>query len=133
MQRRKLPNKSVFPPVNVPPSLSRLMKDGIGKDDTREDHPRVASQLYASYTRALEARNLASIIGSEELSKRDHRYLEFADRFESEFVRQGDNEERSIIETLQLAWELLSLLPPRTLNRVSKEDLHKYHSWGEAG
>jgi V/A-type H+-transporting ATPase subunit B len=109
------------------------MKDGIGKDDTREDHPRVASQLYASYTRALEARNLASIIGSEELSERDHRYLEFADRFETEFVRQGDSEERSIIETLHLAWDLLSLLPPGTLNRVSKEDLDKYHSWGEAG
>jgi len=126
---RELHSKSVYPPVNVPPSLSRLMKDGIGKDDTREDHPRVASQLYASYTRALEARNLASIIGAEELSPRDRRYLEFADRFERNFVRQGEDEERNIIETLDLAWELLSLLPPNALSRVSEEDLRKYHSW----
>ena len=129
---RELHSKSVYPPVNVPPSLSRLMKDGIGKDDTREDHPRVASQLYASYTRALEARNLASIIGAEELSPRDRRYLEFADRFERNFVRQGEDEERNIIETLDLAWELLSLLPPNALSRVSEEDLHKYHSWDGA-
>jgi V/A-type H+-transporting ATPase subunit B len=125
---RELHSKSVYPPVNVPPSLSRLMKDGIGKDDTREDHPRVASQLYASYTRALEARNLASIIGAEELSTRDRRYLEFADRFERDFVQQGGDEERNIIETLDLAWELLSLLPANALTRVSEEDLHKYHS-----
>ena len=125
---RELHSKSVYPPVNVPPSLSRLMKDGIGKDDTREDHPRVASQLYASYTRALEARNLASIIGAEELSDRDHRYLRFAEEFENNFVRQGENEERNIIETLDLAWSLLSLLPAGSLNRVSEQDLHKYHS-----
>ena len=124
---RELHNKSVYPPVNVPPSLSRLMKDGIGKDDTREDHPRVASQLYATYTRALEARNLASIIGAEELSSRDRRYLEFADRFENSFVRQGEDEDRNIIETLDLAWELLSLLPASALSRVSDEDLRKYH------
>ena len=129
---RELHSKSVYPPVNVPPSLSRLMKDGIGKDDTREDHPRVASQLYASYTRALEARNLASIIGAEELSSRDRRYLEFADRFETDFVRQGEDQERNIIETLDLAWELLSLLPPSALSRVTDEDLHKYHSWEES-
>jgi V/A-type H+-transporting ATPase subunit B len=129
---RELHNKSVYPPVNVPPSLSRLMKDGIGKDDTREDHPRVASQLYASYTRALEARNLASIIGAEELSGRDRRYLEFADRFENSFVRQDEDEERNIIETLNLAWELLSLLPPSALSRVTEDDLHKYHSWEAA-
>lgn len=125
---RELHSKSVYPPVNVPPSLSRLMKDGIGKDDTREDHPRVASQLYASYTRALEARNLASIIGAEELSERDHRYLKFAERFENDFVRQGENEERNIIETLDLAWSLLSLLPASSLSRVSEEELRKYHS-----
>jgi V/A-type H+-transporting ATPase subunit B len=130
---RDLHGKSVYPPVNVPPSLSRLMKDGIGKDDTREDHPRVASQLYASYTRALEARNLASIIGAEELSARDRRYLEFADRFEHSFVRQDEDEERNIIETLDLAWELLSLLPANALSRVSEEDLHKYHSWDGPG
>ena len=128
---RDLQSKSIYPPVNVPPSLSRLMKDGIGKDDTREDHARVASQLYASYARALESRNLASIIGAEELSVRDQRYLEFADAFESRFVQQGINEDRSIIETLDLAWSLLSLLPAEALSRVSEQDLQKYHS-GEA-
>ncbi len=127
---RELHSKSVYPPVNVPPSLSRLMKDGIGKDDTREDHARVASQLYAAYSRAMDSRNLASIIGAEELSGRDRRYLEFADRFENDFVKQGSDEDRSIIETLDLAWELLSLLPAKELSRVSEQDLQKYHSWG---
>jgi V/A-type H+-transporting ATPase subunit B len=129
---RELHSKGIYPPVNVPPSLSRLMKDGIGKDDTRDDHARVASQLYASYTRALEARNLASIIGAEDLSGRDRRYLAFADAFEDRFVRQDVNEDRSVIETLDLAWELLSLLPPEALSRVSEDDLRKYHSWDES-
>ncbi|MBT6454419.1 MAG: V-type ATP synthase subunit B [Gammaproteobacteria bacterium] len=126
---RELHSKSVYPPVNVPPSLSRLMRDGIGKDDTREDHARVASQLYAAYSRAMDSRNLASIIGAEELSSSDRRYLEFADRFENDFVKQGSDDDRSIIETLDLAWVLLSLLPPSALSRVSEEDLQKYHSW----
>ena len=128
MLSRELHGKSIYPPVNVPPSLSRLMKDGIGREFTRDDHPRLSSQLYASYTRALEARNLASIIGAEELSQRDQRFLQFAHAFESRFVQQGEDEERSIIETLDLAWELLSLLPPEELSRVTEEDIQKYHS-----
>lgn len=108
------------------------MKDGIGKEYTREDHPHVASQLYASYTRALEARNLASIIGAEELSQRDRRFLAFAEAFEDRFVRQDVEDERSIIETLDLAWELLSLLPPEALTRVSEAEIQKYHSWDES-
>ena len=104
------------------------MKDGIGKDDTREDHPRVTSQLYASYARALEVRNLASIIGPEDLSESD-RYLTFAKGFEQRFVGQGEDEDRSIIETLNIAWELLSLLPAEGLFRVSEEDIDKYHHW----
>jgi V/A-type H+-transporting ATPase subunit B len=128
---RELHNQGVYPPVNVPPSLSRLMKDGIGKDFTREDHPRVAAQLYASYARALEARNLASIIGAEELSERDRRYLEFADQFEKRFVGQGEDEDRSIIETLELSWDLLSILPPESLSRVTEADIHKYHRWDD--
>jgi len=128
---RELHNKSIYPPVNVPPSLSRLMKDGIGKQDTREDHPSVASQLYASYTRAMEVRNLASIIGAEELSQSDRRFLAFAEAFENRFIRQAEDEERSIIETLDLAWEMLSLLPADELTRVSEQDIAKYHSWDE--
>jgi V/A-type H+-transporting ATPase subunit B len=126
---RELHNQGLYPPVDVPPSLSRLMKDGIGKDDTREDHPRVASQLYSAYAKALEVRNLASIIGAEELSDLDQRYLKFADHFEKDFISQGEDEDRSIIETLNIAWELLSLLPGDALTRVTETDLAKYHHW----
>jgi len=126
---RDLHNQDIYPPIDIPPSLSRLMKDGIGKDDTREDHPRAASQLYASYARALEVRNLASIIGPEDLSESDRRYLTFAKGFEQRFVGQGEQEDRSIIETLNIAWELLSLLPAESLSRVSEEDIDKYHHW----
>ncbi|MCB1758532.1 MAG: V-type ATP synthase subunit B [Gammaproteobacteria bacterium] len=124
---RELHNQGVYPPVHISPSLSRLMKDGIGKDDTREDHPRVASQLYALYARAQETRNLASIVGADELSERDRRFLKFADAFDTRFVGQGEDEDRSIIETLNLAWELLSMFPKETLTRVNETDLAKYH------
>jgi V/A-type H+/Na+-transporting ATPase subunit B len=128
---RELHQQGIYPPVHVLPSLSRLMKDGIGKEFTREDHPRVASQLYAAYAKALEVRNLASIIGAEELSKSDRQYLRFADAFEKRFVHQGEEEDRSIIETLNLAWDLLSLLPRTALIRVTEADLAKYHKWEE--
>lgn len=124
---RELHNQGVYPPVFISPSLSRLMKDGIGKDDTREDHPRVANQLYAMYAKALETRNLAAIIGAEELSERDRRYLKFAEAFDSQFIGQGEDEDRSIIETLNLAWELLSMFPKDMLTRVSETDLARYH------
>jgi V/A-type H+/Na+-transporting ATPase subunit B len=126
---RTLNNQGVYPPVDIPPSLSRLMKDGIGKEHTREDHGHVAGQLYAAYARALEVRNLASIIGADELSETDQNYLVFAEAFEQRFVGQGEDEDRSIIETLNLAWDLLSLLPPQALTRVSEADLAKYHHW----
>lgn len=129
---RELHAESVYPPIHVPPSLSRLMKSGIGKDYTREDHPRVANQLYAAYARALEVRNLASIIGPEELSQSDQGYLEFARGFERRFVGQGEDENRSIEETLNIAWELLSELPADELTRVREEDLAKYHRWKDA-
>lgn len=124
---RELHNQGIYPPVNVPPSLSRLMKDGIGKDHTREDHGRVTNQIYAAYTRALDVRNLASIIGAEELSERDRRYLKFAEEFEKRFVGQGETTDRSITETLELGWELLSLLPKDALTRVSEADIAKYY------
>ncbi len=128
---RELHSNDVYPPVSVLPSLSRLMKDGIGKDYTREDHPRVASQLYAAYAHALEVRNLASIIGPEELSDADRRYLSFADGFEERFVSQDQHQDRSIVETLNLAWELLSTLPSASLTRVSEADLARYHHWDD--
>jgi len=124
---RELHNQGVYPPINIPPSLSRLMKDGIGKDHTREDHPRVASQIYASYARALEVRNLASIIGAEELSSSDQQYLDFGSSFEERFVGQGAEEGRSISQTLDLCWELLSQLPRQELTRVSEADLARYY------
>ena len=129
---RELDRTDVYPPVNVLPSLSRLMKDGIGEDDTREDHARVASQLYASYARAREIRNLASIIGPEELSEADRQFLAFADRFEQRFVGQDEEEDRNIIETLNIAWELLSMLGPQHLTRVTDEDIARYHHWEES-
>jgi V/A-type H+-transporting ATPase subunit B len=128
---RELHNQGIYPPVDIAPSLSRLMKDGIGKDDTRDDHPRVANQLYALYAKAQETRNLASIIGAEELSARDQRYLEFANEFDRHFVGQGEDENRSIIETLNLAWELLSRFPREALTRVSETDLAHFHRSGE--
>lgn len=124
---RELFNQGVYPPVTVLPSLSRLMKDGVGKNFTRDDHPHAASQLFASYAKALEVRGLAAIIGAEELSDGDRRYLAFADAFEKRFIGQGEEEDRSVFETLNLAWELLSMLPAETLIRVSEAELAKYY------
>lgn len=124
---RELFNQGVYPPVMVLPSLSRLMKDGIGKNFTRDDHPHVASQLFATYAKALEVRGLAAIIGAEELSDSDRRYLQFAEAFESRFIGQGEDENRSISETLDLAWELLSMLPASLLIRVSEEELAQHY------
>ncbi|MDR3394584.1 MAG: V-type ATP synthase subunit B [Parasulfuritortus sp.] len=124
---RELHAQGVYPPISVLPSLSRLMKDGIGGDFTREDHPRVASQLFASYAKALEVRGLAAIIGAEDLSEGDRRYLQFAEAFERRFVGQGEEEERDVYATLDLAWDLLSMLPLEVLTRVSEAELAKYH------
>lgn len=120
---RELAAAGIAPPVAVLPSLSRLMKDGIGEGMTREDHARVASQLFATYAKAQEVRSLAAIIGAEELSEEDNRYLQFAQAFETRFVGQGETENRSIFDTLDLAWEVLSLLPREVLTRLSEKDL----------
>jgi V/A-type H+-transporting ATPase subunit B len=127
---RDLAARHVYPPVAVLPSLSRLMKDGIGRNYTRDDHPHVANQLFAAYAQALEVRNLAAIIGAEELSEADRRYLAFADAFETRFVNQGENEDRSIFDTLALAWDVLSMLPPDALTRVTEEELARHHRFG---
>jgi V/A-type H+-transporting ATPase subunit B len=129
---RELAARHVYPPVAVLPSLSRLMKDGIGKRYTREDHPHVANQLFAAYAQALEVRNLAAIIGSEELSERDRDYLAFADAFETRFVNQGEADDRSIFDTLAAAWDVLSILPPEVLTRVTEEELARHHRFGAA-
>ncbi len=123
---RDLHGRGIYPPINVLPSLSRLMKDGIGADSTREDHPRVSSQLYASYARGLDVRNLSSIIGEEELSEADQQLLDFAEAFETRFVHQGEHADRSITATLDLGWSLLGRLPSRQLSRISEKDIADY-------
>ncbi len=123
---RSLHQKNVYPPINVLPSLSRLMKDGIGAEYTREDHQDVANQLFSSYARVGEARDLASVIGEDELSETDKKYLEFGVGFEKEFVAQGMNENRTIEETLDIGWRLLHILPREELDRIDTKILEKY-------
>jgi V/A-type H+-transporting ATPase subunit B len=124
---RTLSQKGIYPPVSVLPSLSRLMKDGIGEGYTREDHPQVANQLFSSYARVQEVRALASVIGEDELSDLDKQYMEFGQSFESEFLQQSIDEERDIEHTLDLGWMLLGLLPREELDRVSDDILNKYY------
>jgi V/A-type H+-transporting ATPase subunit B len=124
---RDLAQQDVYPPVSVLPSLSRLMKDGIGEGNTRADHSHLAAQLYASYAHVQDVRSLASVIGEEELSTIDRRYLEFGEAFENRFVRQEATEERSIKGTLDLGWQLLAMLPQEELTRVSEDELEQYH------
>ncbi len=127
---RSLHQKTVYPPINVLPSLSRLMKDGIGAQYTREDHQDVANQLFSSYARVGEARDLASVIGEDELSPIDKKYLEFGLAFEQQFVGQGRNENRSIEETLKTGWKLLRILPKEELDRIDTKILEKYWERG---
>jgi V/A-type H+-transporting ATPase subunit B len=124
---RTLDSAGVYPPVAVLPSLSRLMKDGIGKGFTREDHSAVSNQLFASYAKVMDARSLASVIGEEELSPIDKKYIEFGKRFESKFVSQGFNENRTIEQSLDLGWQLLATLPREELDRVDDATLDKYY------
>ncbi len=124
---RNLDNKGIYPPVSVLPSLSRLMKDGIGEGYTREDHSALANQLFASYARVQDARSLASVIGEEELSPIDKRYIEFGKAFESFFLNQGHMDNRTIQQTLDLGWQLLAMLPKEELDRVDSKILEKYY------
>ncbi len=124
---RALHQKAVYPPISVLPSLSRLMKDGIGKGYTREDHQDLANQLFSSYARVGEARNLASVIGEDELSPVDKNYLKFGTAMEQEFIAQGHNEDRTILDTLNKGWELLSILPRDELDRVDTKILDQYY------
>lgn len=124
---RSLDGVGIYPPVGVLPSLSRLMKDGIGEGFTREDHQPLANQLFAAYAHVQDARSLASVIGEEELSETDKMYLNFGKLFENKFINQAENESRSITETLDLGWELLTVLPREELDRVDDELLDKYY------
>ena len=124
---RQLHGQAIYPPINVLPSLSRLMKDGIGEGFTREDHQDVANQLFSCYAKVGDARALASVIGEDELSPIDKRYLVFGKAFEAEFVGQSEPENRSITETLDKGWELLGLLPKDELDRIDTKILNKYY------
>jgi len=127
---RSLDGSGIYPPVGILPSLSRLMKDGIGAEFTRDDHKGLSDQLFAAYAKTMEARSLASVIGEEELATSDKRYIEFGKLFESRFITQGFNENRTIEQSLDLGWELLSTLPRVELDRVQEELLDKYYIEG---
>ena len=124
---RELHRKGIYPPINVLPSLSRLMNSGIGNGKTRDDHKAVSDQLYAGYAEGKDLRGLVAIVGKDALSERDKRLLEFADIFEDRYVRQGREENRSIEQTLGVSWEILATLPENLLNRVDNKYIEKYH------
>ena len=125
---RNLSLKGIYPPVAILPSLSRLMKDGIGEGFTREDHPALSNQLFAAYSKVEDARSLASVIGEDELSDIDKKYLAFGRAFEEKFLNQDKNDNRNIETTLDMGWELLGMLPRTELDRVSDEILDKYYT-----
>ncbi|EFQ24272.1 V-type ATP synthase subunit B [Aminomonas paucivorans] len=120
---RELDAKGIYPPIDVLTSLSRLMKDGIGKGYTRDDHPGVASQLFASYSRVQDIRSLAGVVGEDELSKNDKMSLEFGRFFESRFLKQGREEDRDISLSLDMSWDILRALPKNELTRVSMDEI----------
>ena len=124
---RELHQKGIYPPINVLPSLSRLMNAGIGEGKTREDHKSVSDQLYAAYAQGKELRGLVAIVGEDALNERDLQMLKFADIFEDKFLRQGRDEERTIFETLDLSWELLTNVNTKYLVRLDQKWIDKYH------
>jgi len=124
---RELHRQGNYPPVDVLPSLSRLMNLGIGKGKTREDHKKVSDQLYANYAEGRDLRGLVAIVGEEALSERDQKLLKFAEKFEDEFVRQDKKEDRGITKTLDLAWSLLGMIPEHELTRIDPDTKKKYY------
>ncbi len=126
MLSRDLHRKGIYPAVDVLPSLSRLKDKGIGEGKTREDHSGVLNQLFAAYARGKEAKELAVILGEAALSDADKKFATFADRFEQEFIQQGANDNRTIVETLDIGWKLMAILPQEELKRVKSEHIEKY-------
>jgi V/A-type H+-transporting ATPase subunit B len=122
-----LEKQGIYPPITITTSLSRLMKDGIGKGRTREDHADVASQLYSAYAQYNSVKALETIIGEEGLTSRDKEYLHFGTKFEKQMLNQGKNENRSIEQTLDIAWETLATLPDEELTRIHPEFMEKYY------
>lgn len=124
---RGMQQRNIYPPVNILPSLSRLMKDGIGEGYTREDHADVSNQIFSAYSRVQDVQALAQVIGEDELSETDKIYMEFGRLFEEKFLKQEYDENRDMDETLDLAWEVLSILPKNELDRISQKTLDKYY------
>ena len=126
---RELFQKNIYPPVNILPSLSRLMKDGIGDGYTREDHDQVQSQLFALYSKVIEVRSLSQIIGEDDLTEIDKIYMEFGREFEQNFLNQNFDESRTIEESLDIAWDLFKLFPKIELDRLESKYIEKYGRW----
>lgn len=124
---REIFQRNIYPPINILPSLSRLMKDGIGEGYTRDDHPDVANQIFSSYSRVQEVIALAQVIGEDELSDVDKKYLEFGRAFEYKFLTQGFEENRDIIKSLEIAWDILSILPKNELDRINPKFIDEYY------
>ena len=124
---RDLDQRGIYPPIAGLPSLSRLMKDGIGPGMTRDDHAHLASQLFAAYAQVKRIRALAAVIGEEELPDLDRKYLAFGEAFEGQFLSQAQDEDRSIAQTLDLGWRVLSTLPREELHRITEEEIRKYY------
>jgi V/A-type H+-transporting ATPase subunit B len=124
---RDLDFRGIYPPASILPSLSRLMRNGIGEGKTRDDHKDLADQVYDAYSKGIRARDLAKIVGEIGLSETERNFLTFIDKFEKEFVNQGDQENRTIEKTLNLAWDMLSILPEKDLVRISEKYIMKYH------
>jgi V-type H+-transporting ATPase subunit B len=127
---RSLNNRQIYPPINVLPSLSRLMKSGIGKGMTRADHPSVSDQLYANYAIGQDTRAMKAVVGEEALSEDEHKYLQFTDKFEQEFVRQGPYEKRTIFDSLDVAWKLLEIFPKPLLKKIPEKIMNEYYRKG---
>jgi len=126
---RQLNNRQIYPPINVLPSLSRLMKSGIGKGMTRADHPNVSDQLYANYAIGQDTRAMKAVVGEEALSEDEHKYLEFTDKFETQFIQQGPYQNRDIFESLNVAWRLLRIFPKELLKKIPVKVRDEYWDW----
>ena len=130
---RQLHNRQIYPPINVLPSLSRLMKSAIGKDMTRDDHPDVSNQLYAMYAIGKDTLAMKAVVGEEALSQEDKLYLDFLERFEKKFLAQGHYESRSIFKSLDLAWENLRIFNEKMLKKINVTHIKKYFSRDREG
>jgi V-type H+-transporting ATPase subunit B len=124
---RQLHNKQIYPPINVLPSLSRLMKSAIGEGFTRVDHPEVSNQLYAFYAQGKDTLAMKAVVGEEALTEDDKLFLEFLDQFENRFLRQGPYDARDIFDSLDICWKLLRLFPDKLLKKINQKNLDKFY------